>query len=128
MDARIAKEYYNDIDAGDYIVDANTGVRFDNNQIFGYYEIFQNYSTFLRNGGVYYGECTNGKFTFYWWEVGTCIAKNNYKGAQSFYDMSWNTSCWSATLHNNIRDVFGEAGLHSIAPSCFKMIKGWYQP
>lgn len=109
------------------MVNPTNGKRLDNNQIFGNYETYNNYSNFLRrNDGAYYGWCNNGNFYYYWWSVGTCISKSNYRGNITLRDLSNGTSCWNAGLHKDIDINFPYPGHYTVPSSCFINIKGWH--
>ena len=116
LDGRVASEYYADTNAGSHIVNPTNGVRFDNGQVWGSYEVYNNWGS---QPSDYGGWCSNGRYYFYWRFVGTCINRLNYKGGDTIYNMSWGTGCWNESLHNAV-------GRETVAPSCYKQIVGWH--
>ena len=76
--------------------------------------------------GAYYGYCSNGTFVFYWWTPGNCVIKGGYRGGEVFWGLTYGTTCFNGSLHNDVKANFGGDALNTIAPSCYKIVKGWY--
>ena len=115
MDGRYASDYYSTASAGNYIVYPSSGIRIDNGQTWGTYEVYNN--RILDTENVY---CSNGTLR----NDTSCVGggvdfpRYNYRGTYKV---------WTSRFAQIGDDGFGCVVYRiKIYPSCYKNITGWH--
>jgi hypothetical protein len=131
MDAKIAKNFYNDINAGTHIVNAISGKRLTDGKVWGTHEVFNNYdlgkaleTTLYCSNGSLYVKTGNGGGSIYEKSNPFILITNQKGGTFSYYAPGTGShNLWDGTYANY--HVIARFGAFQCG-SCYKMITDWH--
>ena len=130
MDAKIAKDFYNDIKAGTYIVNAISGKRLTDGKVWGVHEVFNNYDLGTSLETTLY--CSDGNLMvnipgtvqLYEKKLPFVLIPNQRGGTFTYSAPGYEShNLWDGTYANyHVVARFGS----KTCGSCYKMVTDWH--